>query len=143
MSKRETGSAATFREHLDHIERGDIVQAAADYAADAVLEADPAGEQGLLLAGTFRGREAIRRWVEDWFSSFEPGSYRFEVEEEIENADRVFMTVYHTARGGASGVDVEIRTHHAVTVHGGLITRHAFSSEGRETILRKAEIEAG
>jgi hypothetical protein len=50
------GPAAIFRQHLDHIERGDIVQAKADYAEDAVLEADPTGEQGLLLAGTFGSR---------------------------------------------------------------------------------------
>jgi hypothetical protein len=77
------GPAAIFRQHLDHIERGDIVQAKADYAEDAVLEADPTGEQGLLLAGTFGGHEAARGWVENWFSSFEPGSYQFDVEESI------------------------------------------------------------
>ena len=136
------GPAAIFRQHLDHIERGDIVQAKADYAEDAVLEADPTGEQGLLLAGTFGGRETARGWVENWFSSFEPGSYRFDVEESIESGDRVFMTLHHTARGGASGVDVELRTYHAVTVRDGLIVRHAFSSEGRETILHKAGIES-
>jgi hypothetical protein len=52
------GPAAIFRQHLDHIERGDMSQAKADYAEDAVLEADPTREQGLLLLGTFHGREA-------------------------------------------------------------------------------------
>jgi ketosteroid isomerase-like protein len=133
--------AATFREHLDHIERGDIVKATADYAEDAVLEADPTGEQGLLLIGTFHGREAAGRWVEDWFSSFEPGSYRFEVEESIENGDRGFMTVYHTARGEASGADVELRVYHAFTVRDGLIVRHTFSSQAREAVMRAAGID--
>ena len=135
-------TAATFREHLDHIERGDIVQATADYAEDAVLEADPSGEQGLLLTGTFQGREAIGRWIDNWFSSFERGSYRFEVEESIDNGDWVFMTVFHTGRGAGSGVEVALRVYHAFTVSGGLIVRHAFSSVDRETILRAAGIES-
>ena len=135
-----SGPAATFREHLDHIERGDIVQATADYAEDAVLEADPTGEQGLLLIGTFRGREAIGQWIDNWFSSFD--SYRFEVEESIERADRAFMTIHHTGRGEASGATVELRVHHALTVRDGLIVRHAFSSEAREAVRRVAGIDS-
>src|SRR2546422_518954 len=126
--------ATIFREHLDHIERGDIVQATVDYAEDAVLEADPTGEQGLLLIGTFRGREAIGRWVDNWFSSFD--SYRFKVEESIESGNRAFMTVHHTARGEASGVDVELRVYHALRVRDGLIVRHTFSSQALEAVLR-------
>ena len=137
------GPAAIFREHLDHIERGDLVQATADYAEDAVLDADPTGEQGLLLVGTFHGREAAGRWVENWFSSFEPGSYRFKVEESIEKGDRAFMTVYHTARGEASGVDVELRVYHGFTVRNGLIVRHTFSSQAREAVLQAAGIDSG
>ena len=106
------------------------------------MDADTAGDQGLLLAGNFTGRAAIGRWLENWFSSFERGSYHFEVEESIEEGDRGFMTVHHTARGEASGVDVTIRTHHAFTVRGGLIVRHAFSSVDRESILRAAGIES-
>jgi ketosteroid isomerase-like protein len=145
-------TAAIVREHLDHVERGDIVQAIADYAEDAVLEADVGGEQGLLFAGTFRGREAIGRWIDNWFSSFEPGSYRFEVVESIDNGDRVFMTTLNTARGGASGVDVALRVYHAFTVRDGLIVRHAFSGEqgkeggrtnpAREALLRAAGIDS-
>jgi ketosteroid isomerase-like protein len=134
------GPAATFREHLDHIERGDIVQATADYAEDAVLEADPTGEQGLLLIGTFHGREAIGRWVDNWFSSFD--SYRFKVEESIESGDRAFMTIQHMARGEASGAAVELRVYHAVTVRDGLIVRHTFSSQAREAVIQAAGIDS-
>jgi hypothetical protein len=105
-----------------------------------VLEADPGGEQGLLLTGTFHGRDATGRWIDNWFSSFEPGSYRFEVEESIENGDRVFMTVYHTARGAGSGADVALRVYHAFTVRGGLIVRHAFSAADRDAMLGAAGV---
>ena len=139
----ETGArpdtAATVREHLDHIERGDFVQATADYADDAVLEAD---FEGAVHAGTFHGREAIGRWIENWFSSFERGSYRFEIEESIGNGDRVFMTTMNTALGAGSGVEVTLRVYHAFTVRDGLIVRHTFSVDDRDAMLRAAGIES-
>jgi ketosteroid isomerase-like protein len=133
------GPAAIFREHLDHIECGDIAQATADFAEDAVFEGDPSGAQGLLLIGTFHGREEIGRWLDNWFSSFD--SYCFKVEESIEQGDRAFMTVYHTARGEASGVDVDLRVYHAVTTRDGLIVSHTFSSQAREAVLQAAGVD--
>jgi ketosteroid isomerase-like protein len=133
--------AGAVREHLDRIERGDVYEAIADYAEDAVLEAIEMAEAGAVLTGTYPGREAIGRWLDNWFSSFEPGSYRFDVEESIENGERVFMTIHHTARGEASGVEVAARNHHVFTVREGLIVRHAFSTE-REAMLRAAGIES-
>ena len=78
------------------------------------------------------GAKAAGDWVENWFSSFEPGSYRFDVEESIENGDCVFMTVHQAARGRASGVVVEIRTYHAV---------HA-SSRAADTPVRRGQSRA-
>lgn len=135
---RSPGPATTFRQHLDRIERGDLAEAMANYAEDAILEADPTGDQGHPDAGVFRGREAIGRWIDNWFSSFD--SYRFDVEEAIESGDGAFMTIRHTARGEASGVDVEIRVYHAVTMRDGLIVRHTFSSEAREAVMQAAGI---
>ena len=133
------GLAASLREHLDRVERADITQVTADYAEDAVLEVDPTGEQGHPDAGIIRGREAIGHWIDNWLSSFT--SYRFEVKEAIESDDRAFMTIDHRGRGGASGVDVEIRVYHAFTVHDGLIERHTFSSQAREAVMRAAGID--
>jgi SnoaL-like domain len=66
-------------------------------------------EAGSLLTGTFHGPEAIGRWIDSWFSSFERGSYRLKIEESIENGDRVYMRLSHTARGAASGAEVANR----------------------------------
>lgn len=134
-------TAAFVREHLERIERGEIAQGISDYAEDAVLEAAEVGEAGSILSGSFHGRDAIGRWMDSWFSSFEPGSYRFEIEESIENGDRVYMTLFHTARGEASRVEVGIRAHHVFTVRDRLIVRHAFSSE-RERMLSAAGIDS-
>jgi ketosteroid isomerase-like protein len=96
------------------------------------------GNRGHPDAGTFRGREAITQWVVNWFSTFD--SYRFVMEESIERGDRAFMTIHHAGRGEASGVDVEIRVYHAVTVRDGLIVRHTFSSQAREAVMQAAGV---
>jgi ketosteroid isomerase-like protein len=129
------------REHLDRMERGDIDEGISDYAEDAVLEAALVGEAASVLNGTFHGREAIGRWIDSWFSSFERGSYRFTVEQSIENGDTAYLALYHTARGEASGVDVTLRTYHAFTVRDGAIVRHALSGE-REPMLRAAGVDS-
>jgi ketosteroid isomerase-like protein len=125
---------AIVRAHLEHIERDDLAQAAADYAEDGVLEAGLAGV--VSLEGTFRGRAAIGQWLENWFSSFAPGSYHFEVEQAVENDDRIYLVVSGRARGKTSGVEATNLLHHVFTVRDGLIVRHAFSGEPEE--IRRA-----
>ena len=136
-------AAATVRAHLDRIERGQIALATADYADDAVLEAvGGGGIEDSFLNGTFQGHETIGRWIDSWFSSFEPGSYRFEVAESIENGDRIYLALRHTARGAASGADVTNHLYHVFTVHEGQIARHAFAGE-REPMLRAVGVDSG
>jgi hypothetical protein len=99
------------------------------------------GIEDSFLNGTFHGHETIGRWIDSWFSSFERGSYRFEVAESIENGDRIYLALRHTARGAASGADVTNHPYHVFTVREGLIARHAFSGE-REPMLRAAGIDS-
>jgi ketosteroid isomerase-like protein len=128
---------STVSEHLEHIERGDLARAAIDYAQDGVLAARRRGV--VALEGTFEGRTAIGDWLETWFSSFEPGSYRFEIEESIENGDRIYLAILSIARGEASGAETTMLLHHAFTLRNGLIARHVFSGE-REEIRREAGV---
>jgi hypothetical protein len=93
------------------------------------------------LEGTFHGRAAIGEWLDNWFSSFQPGSYRFEVQESIEHGDRVYLALRQIARGEASGAETTLHLHHVFTVGDGLIVRHAFSGDP-EDILRAAGIDA-
>jgi ketosteroid isomerase-like protein len=128
--------------HLARIARGEIRAAIAEYADDCVLEARGAGNiEGSVLTGTFQGRETVGRWITDWFSSFEHGSYRFEVEESIEKGDRIYLALCHTARGAASGVDVTNHIYHVFTVRDGLIARHTFSGD-REDVLRATDFDS-
>jgi ketosteroid isomerase-like protein len=109
-----------------------------DYAEDAVFENRQGGAtEGSVVAGTHHGREAIGQWLANWFSTF--GSYRFEIEESIENGDRVYLALCSIARGEISGAEVTMPTHHAFTVRDSLIARHVFSGEP-EGMRREAGI---
>ena len=105
-----------------------------DYAEDGVREADIRGV--VSLEGTFRDRAAIGRWPDNWLSSFEPGSYRFEVEKSIEDGDRVYLALSSSGRGEGSGAETAPHLHHVLTLRNGLIVRHAFSDEPDE--IRRA-----
>jgi ketosteroid isomerase-like protein len=91
------------REVVGAINRGDIDGFLASTHPDfewKVLEASP-------LAGTYRGREEVRRYVEEWLDTFEGVQLR--IERLVELDDRVVVVVRGSARGKASGV--EVRNH--------------------------------
>jgi ketosteroid isomerase-like protein len=64
------------------------------------LEASP-------VARAYRGREQVRRYVEDWLGTFE--SLRLELEDPTQVADRVVAVVRGHGRGRASGVELATR----------------------------------
>ena len=74
-----------------------------------------------LLSGNHRGfdevRQAIKLQLEVW------DEFKIEPEEFHEVGDRVAVPIRQRARGGSSGVEVEIRIGHLWTVHGGKIVR--------------------
>jgi ketosteroid isomerase-like protein len=74
------------------------------------LEASP-------VARAYRGREQVRRYVEDWLGTFE--SLRLELEDPTEVADRVVAVVRGHARGRASGVELATRFCQVWTVRRG------------------------
>jgi ketosteroid isomerase-like protein len=136
-------TTAIVNAHLARVERGEILAAIADYAEDGVLEALGAGNlEGSILNDTVQGREAIGRWMDSWFSSFERGSYRFEVDESIEKGDRLYLALRHIARGAASGADVTNHIYHVFAVRNGLIARHTFSGD-REDVMRATDFDSG
>jgi uncharacterized protein len=64
------------------------------------LEASP-------VARLYRGREQVRRYVEDWLGTFD--SLRLDLEDLTEVGDRVVSSVHGYARGRASGVELDTR----------------------------------
>jgi ketosteroid isomerase-like protein len=70
-----------------------------------------------IFAGTHRGREEVERVIDAQLEVFE----EFEIvpEEFFEKDDQVVVFVRQRARGGASGVEVEIRIGHLWTFRDG------------------------
>jgi ketosteroid isomerase-like protein len=85
--------------------------------------------------GVMRGHDALRRYYEEWFQTFD--QLRAEVEEVIfEGDDRVAVSVRNSGRGRASGVVTEGRYYVACTVRDGQIV------SGREYATRDQALEA-
>jgi ketosteroid isomerase-like protein len=78
------------------------------------LEASP-------VAQVYRGHEQVRRYVEDWLSTFE--ALRLELEDTAAVADRVVAVVHGHGRGRASGLQLDNRFCQVWTVRGGTAIR--------------------
>lgn len=106
-----------IRDAIDAINRGDVDGFLARTHADfewTVLEASP-------LAGTYRGHEEVRAYVEEWTDTF--ADVRLEIEELVAMDDRVLAVVMGSGWGKASGVEVENRFCQLWTVSDGVPTR--------------------
>jgi ketosteroid isomerase-like protein len=91
------------REIIEALNRGDVDAMLARMHPDfewRPLEASP-------VARVYRGREQVRRYVEDWRGTFE--SLRLELEDPTQVADQVVAVVRGHGRGRASGVELESR----------------------------------
>jgi ketosteroid isomerase-like protein len=68
------------------------------------------------VARVYRGHEHVRRYVEDWLTTFE--SVRLDLEEPTQVADRIVAVVRGRGRGRASGLELETRFCQVWTVRG-------------------------
>ena len=75
------------------------------------LESSPAA------GGVYRGREQVRRYVEDWLGTFD--NLRLDLEDPTEVADRVVAVVRGHGRGRASGLQLDTRFCQVWTIRGG------------------------
>ena len=78
----------------------------------------PPGQPG---AGTYRGREGVRRALAQWFEPWD--DYRIEVDRLIDLGDDVLAETRQYARGKGSGVEVEHRIFQLWTLRDGRIRR--------------------
>jgi uncharacterized protein len=101
------------RRSYEALNRGDIDATVAVLAPDAVWQESTA----LPGAGTFRGREAVRRFLEDFLESWE--QLHQEVEEVVVGGDRAALMIHLTASGRGSGAEVDARYAHVWTVRDG------------------------
>jgi ketosteroid isomerase-like protein len=106
------------REIIEALNRGDV---------DGMLERmHPDFEWRPLAAspaagGVYRGHEQVRRYVEDWLSTF--GNLRLDLEDPVEVADRVVAVVHGHGRGRASGLQLGTRFCQVWTIRRGATVR--------------------
>ena len=92
-----------IRRAYDALERGDLDLLASEFY-DPQIEWETSREDP--DAATHRGREAVRRYYDQWLDSFE--GLHADVEEYIDaGKDRVFTWVRWTGRGRGSGIEAE------------------------------------
>jgi len=79
---------------------------------------------------TYRGREGVRRRLEEWLESFD--DYRYEVQRIVDcGGDQVLVEATEVARGARSGADVRSTNYELLTIRHGLIVRiREFYDEG-------------
>jgi ketosteroid isomerase-like protein len=91
-----------------------------------------------LFAGIHRGHEEVRRLIDTQLEVFE--DVAIEVEQFFESGDQVVAFVRQRGRGGASGVEVEIRIGHLWTMREGKAVRLQVFPD-REKALEAAGIK--
>jgi ketosteroid isomerase-like protein len=105
--------AELVREIIESLNRGDVDGMLARMHPDfewRPLEASP-------VARVSRGHEQVRRYVEDWLSTFDV--LRLDLEDPTDVADRVIAPVNAHGRGRASGLALETRFCQVWTVREG------------------------
>ena len=108
-----------LRRAYDAFNRGDLDTLASEFY-DQQVEWQTSREDP--DAATHRGREAVRRYFDQWLESFE--GLHADVEEYIDASnDRVFTWVRWTGRGRESGIDTEWWLAIVSTLRGGRIFR--------------------
>ena len=94
----QPGNVELVREIIHALNRGDVEAMLARMDPDfewRPLEDSP-------IAGNYRGHEDVRRYVEDWLSTFD--DLRVELEEPSAVGDHVVVVVRGHGRGRASGI---------------------------------------
>jgi hypothetical protein len=106
-----------LRASYEALNTGDIEATLAVLAPDAEWHESSA----LPDAGTFRGRDAVREFLEEFLQSWE--SFHQDVEEVVVEGDRAALMIHLTARGRGSGAQVDARYAHVWTFRDGLGVR--------------------
>ncbi|HEV2874891.1 MAG TPA: nuclear transport factor 2 family protein [Thermoleophilaceae bacterium] len=99
----QPGTVDVVREIIDALNRGDVDEMLARMDPD--FEWTPLEDS--LVSRNYRGHEHVRRYVEDWLSTFD--NLRLELGDLSAVGDHVVVDVRGHGRGRASGVELHNR----------------------------------
>ena len=98
------GDADVIRDQYEAVNERDWARAMSHYAEDVEMVIP---SSGFLVAGTFRGRDAVGRWFGDWFGTFDRDTH-FDIREITELRDgSSLIGADVVARGRTSGASAE------------------------------------
>jgi ketosteroid isomerase-like protein len=106
------------RRSVDAWNRGDYAAASESVAPEIEVEDNLGGD----LGGTHEGIAGFQRYLARFWSSF--ADFHTEIDECIAAGAEVAFLAHHYGRGRGSGVEVEMRNWHVVTVRGGKFVRY-------------------
>ena len=78
--------------------------------------------EDFLDSGIIKGKDAVRRWFEDWFRAFQCG-YRAQLEEACMVREAALVVVTHHGRGRTTDAEAQARIAYLCRVREGRIAR--------------------
>ena len=103
----------TVRASYEALNRGDVDAALEALDREAVWRDSPELPGG----GEFRGRESLRRFLQDFLAEWR--EFHQEVEDAVRAGDRVALVLHLRAVGRSSGIAVDTRYAHVWTMRDG------------------------
>jgi ketosteroid isomerase-like protein len=111
-------------------QRGDVHAALVTMTPD--VEWDMSGVVGWPEERSYRGREAVREFLEGWIASW--GEWHFDIQEIAEQGNRVFVAIREWGLGVDSGASVEQRRFFAWRLEDGRTVRVQMFSERSDAL---------
>lgn len=105
-----------------------------NYAEDVVVRDHESPDQAKYV-----GLDGVRRWLADWGSAWD--DWEIEVEEMLDAGDAVLVLIHHSARGHASGMEMDSHDGMLFTMRGGKVVALDYYT-GRERALAAAGLSA-
>ncbi|MGH2956984.1 MAG: nuclear transport factor 2 family protein [Solirubrobacterales bacterium] len=135
-SRPSRSNEEVVRGAIERFNSGDIEGSIAYWRPDGEFHELPYAPD----AGTYRGHDGLRRFQKRVADAFD--EVRYEIEELIEQGDRVFISVRMKARGRDTGIPIDLSFFSVYEVDGGKLAVHRGFME-RDEALRAAGIEGG
>jgi molybdopterin-guanine dinucleotide biosynthesis protein A/ketosteroid isomerase-like protein len=116
----------SLRRGFESFSRGDLDEMLAFSAPDVVVHDAPELPGG----GVHRGREAVRRGLEDFRATFD--DLEVEPEEFMRVDDRILVVFRAVGRGGESGIPLDIQLANVFTMKDGVVVEwHSYTSRAQ------------
>jgi molybdenum cofactor guanylyltransferase len=116
----------SLKRGFESFNRGDLSTMLEFSAPDIVVH----DAQELPGGAVHRGRDALRRGLEEWLAMFD--DLRVEPQEFVRVGERILVAFRATGRGGESGIPVDVQLANIFTMRGGMVLEwHSYTSKAQ------------